>query len=131
MGFYPPDALVHEAQRRGIDVLPPDVNESETECEIELDSGGEPLEATRGRVRVGLGYVRGVRAQEVSELVGARRASGRISSLADLASRAGSSASSLELLAWSGACDSLAAGAGSPRRLILWQLVWALVAISA
>ena len=26
MGFYPPDALVHEAQRRGIEVLPPDVN---------------------------------------------------------------------------------------------------------
>ena len=23
MGFYPPDALVHEAQRRGIEVLPP------------------------------------------------------------------------------------------------------------
>ncbi len=28
MGFYPPDALVHEAQRRGIEVLGPDVNES-------------------------------------------------------------------------------------------------------
>ncbi len=26
MGFYPPDALVHEAQRRGIEVLPADVN---------------------------------------------------------------------------------------------------------
>ncbi len=26
MGFYPPDALVHEAQRRGIAVLAPDVN---------------------------------------------------------------------------------------------------------
>ena len=32
MGFYPPDALVHEAQRRGIEVLPPDVNESGAEC---------------------------------------------------------------------------------------------------
>ena len=28
MGFYPPDALVHEAQRRGIAVHPPDVNAS-------------------------------------------------------------------------------------------------------
>ncbi len=27
MGFYPPDALVHEAQRRGIPVEPPDVND--------------------------------------------------------------------------------------------------------
>ena len=25
MGFYPPDSLVHEAQRRGMEVLPPDV----------------------------------------------------------------------------------------------------------
>src|ERR1700753_1161134 len=36
MGFYPPDALVHEAQRRGIEVLPPDVNHSEVECDVEL-----------------------------------------------------------------------------------------------
>ena len=28
MGFYPPDALVHEAQRRGIEVRGPDVNAS-------------------------------------------------------------------------------------------------------
>ncbi len=32
MGFYPPDALVHEAQRRGIEVQPPDINESQVEC---------------------------------------------------------------------------------------------------
>ena len=36
MGFYPPDALVHEAQRRGIEVLAPDVNESGLECDVEL-----------------------------------------------------------------------------------------------
>jgi error-prone DNA polymerase len=98
MGFYPPDALVHEAQRRGIEVLPPDVNESEVECEIDSD----------GHVRIGLGYVRGVRRQEVDEIVAARRAGGRFRGLAGLASRAGAGASSLELLAWSGACDSLA-----------------------
>jgi error-prone DNA polymerase len=132
MGFYPPDALVHEAQRRGIEVLPPDVNESGAECDMDLDGDLEHPES--GRVRIGLGYVRGVRAQEVKDLVTARRARGRFRSLADLASRAGSSASSLELLAWSGACDPLAAGAGagggggagagsgSPRRLALWQL---------
>src|SRR6202012_3448970 len=39
MGFYPSDALVHEAQRRGIEVLPPDVNESGAECEIEDEKG--------------------------------------------------------------------------------------------
>ncbi len=113
MGFYPPDALVHEAQRRGIEVLAPDVNESGVECDIEL--------ADR-RVRIGLGYIRGVRTDEVTALVAARERGGQFRSLSDLASRAGSSASSLELLAWSGACDSLAQGVGSPRRLALWQL---------
>ena len=73
-------------------------------------------------MRIGLGYVRGVRADEVSALVDTRERSGRFRSLSDLASRAGSSASALELLAWSGACDSLAQGVGSPRRLALWQL---------
>ena len=109
MGFYPPDALVHESQRRGVEVLAPDVNESEAECE--LDSSG--------RVRIGLGYVRGVREQEISELVAARKAGGRFRDLADLASRAGAGSPSLELLAWSGGCDSLVDG---DRRIALWQL---------
>ncbi|MBV9309541.1 MAG: DNA polymerase III subunit alpha, partial [Solirubrobacterales bacterium] len=103
MGFYPPDALVHEAGRRGIEVLPPDVNNSGAHCEME-----------DGQVRIGLGYVRSVREQEVKELVAAREQGGRFRSLSDLASRAGAGASSLELLAWSGACDSLADGPSHP-----------------
>jgi error-prone DNA polymerase len=113
MGFYPPDALVHEAQRRGIEVLAPDVNHSEAECDMEPE---------RGRVRIGLGYVRGVREHEVKELVAARNAAGRFRDLSDLASRAGAGSASLELLAWSGACDSLVEGEGSARRIALWQL---------
>jgi error-prone DNA polymerase len=123
MGFYPPDALVHEAQRRGIEVLSPDVNESGAECEM-----------SHGRVRIGLGYVRGVAEQEVRELVAVREEGGRFRTLADLASRASSSATSLEMLAWSGACDSLVSdsvpgsvaasvsASGSARRIALWQL---------
>src|SRR4051812_41484436 len=38
MGFYPPDALVHEAQRRGIPVLPPDVNASGVGCSVVSDA---------------------------------------------------------------------------------------------
>ena len=64
MGFYPPDALVHEAQRRGIALLPPDVNASAVDCTVAT--------ATR-RVRIGLGYVSGVRADEVAALVGGAR----------------------------------------------------------
>jgi error-prone DNA polymerase len=113
MGFYPPDALVHEAQRRGIEVVAPDVNESDATCEID-----------DGAVRIGLGYVRGVAEQEVRQLVAVRHEGGRFRDLADLASRASSSAASLELLAWSGACDSLVTGAAarSARRIALWQL---------
>ena len=35
MGFYPPDALAHEAQRRGVRLAPPDVNRSRVLCHVE------------------------------------------------------------------------------------------------
>jgi len=85
-------------------------------------------------VRLGLGYVLGVRAEEVRALVAMRREGGPFASLEDLASRAGAGRASLERMAWSGACDALAGeggadavgGAGaapvSPRRVALWQL---------
>jgi error-prone DNA polymerase len=130
MGFYPPDALVHEAQRQGIEVHPPDVNESGVECEIEPGSSLPDL-----GVRIGLGYVRGVRAHDAEDLVAARTRGGRFRGLSDLASRAGCGAAALELLAWSGACDSLAVAGGAAggtasvplrpgfaRRVALWQL---------
>jgi error-prone DNA polymerase len=116
MGFYPPDSLVHEAQRRGLEVIAPDVNASEVECTIDAE----------GRVVVGLGYIRGVRRTEIEALVAERERSGPFTSLSELASRAGAGAPALDLLAWSGACDALATKAPllgiSPRRLALWQL---------
>jgi error-prone DNA polymerase len=175
MGFYPPDALVHEAQRRGIEVLPPDINASQVGCTV-VDAPAEvlpfrprpsranpltttrptpptPLHAraaappstaappaaeavapasafataaappaahapTRSAVRLGLGYVLGVRADEVAALVAAREAGGPFQSLDDLAARAGAGSSALAQLAWSGACDALSGG----RRPALWRL---------
>jgi error-prone DNA polymerase len=115
MGFYPPDALIHEAQRRGIAVLAPDVNASEVECHVEsVGSAREPA-----RVRIGLGYVRGVQAADAEALVAARAADGPFRDLGDLAARAGAGRAALELLAWSGACDGLA---GGDRRVALWRL---------
>ncbi|MEP6893539.1 MAG: DNA polymerase III subunit alpha, partial [Gaiellaceae bacterium] len=35
MGFYPPASLVRDAQRRGVEVLPPNVNLSEARCSFE------------------------------------------------------------------------------------------------
>jgi len=117
MGFYPPDALVHEAQRRGIEVLAPDVNMSEVGCTVRNSS--HPPAPDQPAVQVGLGYVLGVRADEVAALVEARHAGGAFVSLEDLASRAGAGRAALEKLAWSGACDRLA---GGDRRVALWQL---------
>src|SRR5262249_47756960 len=110
MGFYAPDTLAHEAQRRGIEMAPPDVNTSEAECTVES--------VDPSRVRMGLGYVLGVRREEVEALVAARRERGPFRSLADLASRAGAGRPALEKLAWAGACDEL----GGSRRTALWQL---------
>jgi error-prone DNA polymerase len=113
MGFYPPDALVHEAQRRGIEVLPPDVNASAAGCTVVAGSDGADA------VRIGLGYVLGVRADDVDALVAAREAEGPFRTVEDLASRAGAGRAALEQLAWSGACDALSDGS---RRRALWDL---------
>ncbi|HYV16425.1 MAG TPA: error-prone DNA polymerase [Conexibacter sp.] len=120
MGFYPPDALVHDAQRRGIAVLAPDVNASEVECSVESVGDGR-VGSGSARVRIGLGYVRGVQARDAQALVEARRAGGPFRDLGDLAARAGAGRPALELLAWAGACDALSDPA-HPRRIALWRL---------
>jgi error-prone DNA polymerase len=107
MGFYAPDSLVHEAQRRGIVVLGLDVNASGVQCTVE-----------EGAVRLGLGYVKGVLADEVGELVAERERGGRFRDLGELAARAATRRGTLEQLAWAGACDDLAEN----RRQALWQL---------
>jgi error-prone DNA polymerase len=113
MGFYPPDSLAHEAQRRGIPLRAPDVNLSAAQCTVEED----------GAVRIGLGYVRGVREQEIAALLAARGESGAFRDVAELAGRVPAARASLEQLAWSGACDALAGPpAGRERRSALWAL---------
>jgi error-prone DNA polymerase len=111
MGFYPPDALVHEAQRREIEVRAPDVNRSGVECAVE-----------GGAVRVGLGYITGLREQEARELVAERERRGAYEGLADLASRSGVGRDGLERLAWAGACEALGGREALRRREDLWQL---------
>jgi error-prone DNA polymerase len=108
MGFYPPDSLVHEAQRRDIPVLPPSVTTARAECRVES-----------GAVRIGLGYVAGVGEEDVRRVVRERERGGPFASLADLAGRCGAQRDALERLAWAGACDDLADG---DRRRALWEL---------
>ena len=150
MGFYAPDTLAHEAQRRGIVLLAPDVNASAAMCTVEWAPGapvpdGAPWAAASppavaaslrpvtpaaaeasppaGVVRMGLGFILGVKEEEVRALVAAREEGGAFASLADLASRAGAGRPSLDRLAWAGACDSLIGGASThARRRALWQV---------
>jgi error-prone DNA polymerase len=121
MGFYPPDSLVHEAQRRGIEVEPPAANRSRVLCHVE-----SPLTNPRLRggikVRIGLGYVKGVREEEMEALVAERERSGAYRGIAELASRSGAGLASLERLAWAGALDEIPAGSGNERRQALWRV---------
>jgi error-prone DNA polymerase len=106
MGFYPPDALVHEAQRRDVQLAGPDANASRVLCHVERIQG-------RLTVRIGLGYVKGVRKEEMESLVAERERTGPYGDIADVASRSGASRASLERLAWAGALDDLVE---TPRR---------------
>ncbi len=125
MGFYAPDSLVHEAERRGIPILRLDVNASQAECTVQ-----------EGGVRLGLGYIKDVGGEEMRELVAERERGGPFASLGELAGRIGVRRRTLEQLAWSGACDEIIAapcsgarGEGAmrtlgeaDRRTVLWQL---------
>jgi error-prone DNA polymerase len=120
MGFYPPDALVHEAQRRGIGVLGPDVNRSRVECGVESGDGVESVEM----VRIGLGYVHGLREDDAAAIVAERDRAGAYANVSELASRSGVGRDALERLAWASACDELAGeiGGAGARREALWRL---------
>jgi error-prone DNA polymerase len=107
MGFYPPASLVRDAQRRGVEVLPPDVNRSAAHCRIEGDA-----------VRVGLGYIKGLGEEPARAFVTEREEAGLFRSVIDLAQRAPLDRPGLEALVASGACDSF----GWPRRQLLWRL---------
>src|SRR5262249_32904928 len=91
MGFYPADSVVHETQRRGIEVLRADVNRSEVECSVERGAGSwqlaEPnaasckLQAASLGVRIGLGYVNGLHEDEARAVVTERERGGEYASL--------------------------------------------------
>jgi len=110
MGFYPPDALVHEAQRRDVRLAGPDANRSRVLCHAERIEG----ELT---VRIGLGYVKGVRVEEMESLTAERERGGDYAGIADLASRSGAGRGALERLAWAGALDDLVGRRDSKRSI--------------
>jgi error-prone DNA polymerase len=106
MGFYPPATLVRDAQRRGVEVLPPDVNLSDAKCVVQA-----------GKVRIGIEYVTSIGDDDAAALVAERERRGPFQSVRDLAQRAPLRREGLEALISSGACAAF----GEEPRPLLWE----------
>jgi error-prone DNA polymerase len=107
-GMYPKRLLLADARRRGVPILPLDVNHSDTAYRIELES-----ESGRWGVRLALSEVRGI-----SEAEAERIAAGRpYASLPELLDRAAPSLPVAERLARVGALDAFG---GNRRDLLLY-----------
>jgi error-prone DNA polymerase len=106
MGFYHPFTLVKDAQRHGVRFRPVDVTRSARLCALE-----------EGEVRLGLAYVRGLRA-EAAKGIEAARTRAPFASLQDLVDRTGLRRDEQRMLAEVGALNAL----GLTRRSALWQV---------
>jgi DNA polymerase-3 subunit alpha len=106
---------INEARELGLDVLPPDVNESGFKFTVVADR----------RLRFGLGAIKNVGAGAIESIIAGRTSGGPYTSLVDLCDRIDLRLCNkrvLEALIDAGACDSLTATGGGQRA----QLVAAL-----
>ena len=107
MGYYPLHTLGVEARRRGVEILPLDINESALEFEVR-----------EGGIRVPITLVKEVSYQEASKVVESREKEGRFESWDDFRFRAGVNREALENLILAGAFDSMVPN----RRALLWKM---------
>ncbi len=113
MGFYMPAVLVKDAQRHGLRVKPIDIQTSEWACTIEHEPDG-----TRS-VRLGLGYVKGLRREAANAITASRQQHGTFQSIDELVIRVPSlNQKELTILARIGALNELS----THRRDALWQV---------
>jgi len=105
MGFYHPFTLVKDAQRHGVRFRTVDVTRSGRFCALE-----------QSEVRLGLAYVRGLRA-EAAERIEGERARAPFVSLQDFVDRTGLRKDEQRMLADVGALNAF----GLTRRSALWQ----------
>jgi error-prone DNA polymerase len=115
MGFYQPPSLVTDAQRHGLRVRPIDITCSDWLCTLEKIEG-------KFAVRLGLRYVKGLRAEIGAEIVQARIAR-PFTSVDDLKYRVPRiQKGELGVLAEIGALNGLGNQRGFHRRSALWQV---------
>ena len=109
MGFYPVSVIMNEAKRRGIQILPVDVNCSGVRCHLET--------AKSEAVRLSLTCVKGISTAKAESIVNDRQQES-FKSLKDFVLRTKLSSINIENLIGAGAFDSF----GLSRRELLWQL---------
>ena len=116
MGFYAPAQLVRCAREHGVEVRPVDVNRSDWESTLERDAAGRPV------LRLGFNRVKGLAERAAERVVNARCGNVRcgdgrpgnaqlgnaFGSVPELAERAQLGSRELDVLAGSGALESLA-----------------------
>jgi error-prone DNA polymerase len=115
MGFYHPATLVKDAQRHGVRLRPVDVARSQWDCTIEIEGEVRCL-------RLGLRYVRGLRA-EAGRAIVAERERGPYTGIDDLARRVSAlRKDEMATLAEAGALNFIRPGAAPlHRRDALWH----------
>ena len=143
MGFYTPHVLVNDGKRHGVQVLPPDINLSGANCNVEEmgNKKGEKGHSVNGSrqkdqripdfrfpisdlsaglaVRIGLRYVRGLSEKKgAKEIEDERKRGGPFRSLFDFIERTRVKREVIENLIACGAFDCL----GLERRELIWQL---------
>lgn len=118
MGYYPPNTLVWAARRRGIAILPLDINASRREWTVPHP----------GAMRCGLGQVAGLSRRSLDAILAEREAGGPFTGLSAFIRRVPAVArDEAEQLILAGAFDPVAPN----RRELLWQLPHALAAARA
>ena len=110
MGFYAPAQIVRDAREHGVTVLPPDVNYSVWDCDLEPDGSG------RLALRLGFRQIKGMRAEDADVIAGFRGRGYRDPS--ELWRRAGITPAVLEMLARGDAFASM----GLTRREVFWAV---------
>lgn len=118
MGYYPEHVICSEAIRRGIAILPLDINRSERAFTVEAVPPGSavvPAGARRG-IRIALKQLKGMTEAALDAILAAR-AAGPFTSFADFCARVAIDCDLAERLILAGAFDSLAPN----RRALIWQ----------
>ncbi len=103
-------AAIEECRRLGVEVLPPDVNKSESGFTVERLGDNPETGEERWGVRFGLVAIKNVGSKPIEELLAARREGGPFRSLADLFARTDSknlTRGAVECLVKAGALDNV------------------------